>query len=230
MCSTTNRRTIRTSSSALCVQEPVPDPSELGVLHALAPPLLHPPRVVRVPVSQDVALRRDDEHWRHRHGRERRHLRPGQVDRRVVLGPAVGEEQPCVAVDHVGGQGRVGRARSQLGTRARRAGHGRGDEDAPAEPDRRVEAGLAELHRHVVRDVPSGEDAGGIGEPGVRVRAEPGHGARAVLLRRGEAVLGREAAVEGGHDDGELGGEAEAPRVRARPAAGGCENKPCAAS
>lgn len=199
-------------------EEDVLLPVDLGVLHVLAP-LLHPRRVPRVPVSEDVAPRGDHEHRGHRHGVQRRpHL---QVNRRVVPARAFRQGQPEVPLGELGGEERVRRA-LRLRARPRLAGHGRHQEDAAADAGR---------DRRVVRDVPAGgvagdEDAGevgGAGEPGVvagAVAQQPRQGRRAVLLRRGEAVLGRETVVEGGHDGGELRGEAEAPVVEDAPAAG----------
>uniref|UniRef100_K3ZVA7 Uncharacterized protein n=1 Tax=Setaria italica TaxID=4555 RepID=K3ZVA7_SETIT len=208
-------------------EEPVLHPGELHVLLVLAP--LHPPRVRRVPLPEHVALRGDDEHGGHLDGLQPRRLRPRRVDRRVVPGRAAGQREAAVLVAGFGGEVRARRA-LQLGARPGLAGHGRHEEDVPAEPDGGAEAGLAERGGDVVGDVAAGrvasdEDAGevgGVGEPGVGggSGAEPRHGLGAVLLGGGDAVLRREAVVEGEHHGGELGGEAEAAGVEAGPAAG----------
>nr|ACN35832.1 unknown [Zea mays] len=213
-------------------EEAVVGAGDLHVLHLLAPLLLHPPRVLRVPVPQHVAPAGHHQHGGHLHGLQPGRPRPRRAEHRVVPAGALGQRQPRVPVAHLGGEERVARALQLLRARAGVAGHGRRQEERAADPDAGSQAGPAEPDRDVVGDVAARrvarhEDArevGRVGEPGVAAAggggAQPGHGPGAVLLGGREPVLGRQAVVEGEHHGGELGAQAEAPGVEVGPPPG----------
>jgi len=182
-----------------------------------------PSGIILYAVVQHVQVRVHDEHRREGDVVQRVAVRPERVGRRVVPGRADGQRHAPHLLQQLCANELMAIKAGRLGRRSLLGGEVGPEQDAPGEPDDGVvvEGQLppAVPDGDVVRDVAAGRVAadehpaqvGRVGEPrvGLGLGAQPRQDGLGVAVRRGEAVLGRQAVVGGEHERRELGGEAE---------------------